>query len=330
MGRPWLVRRAKSGLYVVAFRDEAGVHRSRPTGTRDRRLAERIRSGVEAELAGNGSGTPRGDAPSLLAAFLAHKALTKTPDTARSYATFLRPMVEAWRGTPVEAWHQGMAEAYMRGKRDGATWVGRTAAIWLSGCREWIRVAREKGWAVPDFVGTLRAWSHQRRLPRYLNRDQVIALLAAARGSELEPWVALCALAGMRKREALGARPGDVDVPNRTLTVRGTKGHADRAVYLTDRLADVLARTKPSGGYVCPRVKHTSLYRGLERLCDEAGVPRVTWHHLRHAHAMALLDAGASVSDVQSALGHASLATTGVYLRARAGVLKDAAGRAFD
>lgn len=49
-----------------------------------------------------------------------------------------------------------------------------------------------------------------------------------------------------------------------------------------------------------------------------AGInPKVFCHWLRHAHASYALDRGAPIDLVQQTLGHASVATTGIYLHAR-------------
>jgi integrase/recombinase XerD len=50
-------------------------------------------------------------------------------------------------------------------------------------------------------------------------------------------------------------------------------------------------------------------------LCRRAGLPRaVTPHQLRHAFGSNLMDAGGSIDEVQELLGHASLASTQVYV----------------
>jgi integrase len=55
--------------------------------------------------------------------------------------------------------------------------------------------------------------------------------------------------------------------------------------------------------------------RAIEQICqDRLGTGKA--HVLRHSFARALEDAGAKVSEIQSRLGHESLATTGRYLAA--------------
>ena len=51
-----------------------------------------------------------------------------------------------------------------------------------------------------------------------------------------------------------------------------------------------------------------------------AGIERgISPHWFRHAHASHALDGGAPVQSVKETLGHASLATTSIYVHARNG-----------
>lgn len=59
-------------------------------------------------------------------------------------------------------------------------------------------------------------------------------------------------------------------------------------------------------------------WRIVKAAAIRAGInPKVSCHWLRHAHASHALDRGAPIHLVQQTLGHASVATTGVYLHAR-------------
>jgi integrase len=52
----------------------------------------------------------------------------------------------------------------------------------------------------------------------------------------------------------------------------------------------------------------------LERLCDEAEVPRITPHELRHSATEIWIEAGASEEDLRRLLNHKSGATTQRYI----------------
>ena len=59
------------------------------------------------------------------------------------------------------------------------------------------------------------------------------------------------------------------------------------------------------------------VHRIVRAAGDRVGVEGVSPHWLRHAHASHALERGAPIHLVQATLGHASVATTGVYLHAR-------------
>jgi integrase len=51
-------------------------------------------------------------------------------------------------------------------------------------------------------------------------------------------------------------------------------------------------------------------YRQFTRLIEEAGVPKIRLHDLRHTHATWLLEAGEQLHVVAERLGHADSSTT--------------------
>ena len=59
------------------------------------------------------------------------------------------------------------------------------------------------------------------------------------------------------------------------------------------------------------------MHRIVRAAGERVGVEGVSPHWLRHAHASHALERGAPIHLVQATLGHAAVATTGVYLHAR-------------
>jgi integrase/recombinase XerD len=62
--------------------------------------------------------------------------------------------------------------------------------------------------------------------------------------------------------------------------------------------------------------RSAGIQRSYDTSRDGRALNIVTPHSLRHAHAVAALDAGVPLNDLQEQLGHASIRTTGIYLRA--------------
>ena len=134
--------------------------------------------------------------------------------------------------------------------------------------------------------------------------------------------------AGLRISELCGLGLGDVDIPARSVRVRG-KGNKERMVPFHDVCAAALSTwlnqgrpivaTGASGdafflGARGKRIIDSELRRRLARLGVEAGArARVHPHKLRHSFATHLLEGGADLRGIQELLGHASLSTTQRY-----------------
>lgn len=59
----------------------------------------------------------------------------------------------------------------------------------------------------------------------------------------------------------------------------------------------------------------SAIWRVVTGTYRKVGIKGANVHSLRHTHARRLLAAGADLAEVQHQLGHASLATTGIYLK---------------
>ncbi len=133
---------------------------------------------------------------------------------------------------------------------------------------------------------------------------------------------------GLRIGEALALAPKDFDPDSGTLVVQRGKGGKRRVVgvdagtvALVGRWLEVRRKRHiPNGGplfcSLAGRPVDASYIRHmLPRLARKAGIERrVHAHGLRHAFAVDMVRSGAPLYVVRDALGHASVATTQVYL----------------
>ena len=180
------------------------------------------------------------------------------------------------------------------------------------------------------------------RLPRRRRADvamsiptpQDVGQLMAVADEQFQPFIALCAFAGLRLGEAAGVQLGDVDFLRRSLKVsrqvqrvnggsidvRAPKYGSERVVYLADSLVNVLAEHITSHGTTGkerwlfgegsdPPHQNTVGYWWRKTLRD-AGLAGIKLHDLRHFYASGLIAAGCDVVTVQRSLGHAKATTT--------------------
>jgi len=187
---------------------------------------------------------------------------------------------------------------------------------------------------------------HQKR--GALDQAQAAQLFAAIRGERLEVLYSVAVSLGMRLGEILGLRWQDVDLERRRLRVTGAMQRVGRvgeggglrrvepksdtsrrAIDLPDGMVralrehklrqeedrlqtalpwpdnDLIFRTKPGAPLDGPNVN-----RYLQRHLASAGLPKLTFHSLRHSCASLLAAQGYSAFEVSRLLGHSDVRLT--------------------
>jgi site-specific recombinase XerD len=190
-----------------------------------------------------------------------------------------------------------------------------------------------------DPTAGMRGPRRQRRLPRGLPTGDVELTLGATPDHRGRLVVLLMVQEGLRCGETARLEINDIRFDERLMLVRGKGGH-ERVLPISDETWDALldyleetgiragpvlrSKVRPDRG-ISP--KHVSdLVRGWMGSAHVAA----TAHALRHTCAGDLLRSGVHLRDVQHILGHASLATTELYLPWVVGDLRTAmAGRRY-
>ncbi len=206
-----------------------------------------------------------------------------------------------------------------------------TIARQLSSIRSFFNWLEESGRAKSNPASSLRSPKRQRRLPRYLEEDEVDSLLAApdqqldSEGLRDRALLEVLYSTGCRASELVGLNETDLDLSRGLVLLRG-KGRKERygmlgkpaqsAVkdYLTSKSIRQLDRQALFLNHRGGRLSDRSLRRVLHRCLLKAGITRsCTPHTLRHSFATHLMRRGADLRTVQELLGHASLGSTQIY-----------------
>jgi site-specific recombinase XerD len=131
---------------------------------------------------------------------------------------------------------------------------------------------------------------------------------------------------GIRRAELVGLNVNDVDLGRRRMRVIG-KGNKERLVIINLTAVDALRRylaLRPASAdpafFLSRRKRRLSVRQLWEIFRDIAAVSkvtaRVTPHTLRHSFATHLLENGADIMTIKELLGHESLASTQIYMKA--------------
>jgi integrase/recombinase XerD len=166
------------------------------------------------------------------------------------------------------------------------------------------------------------------RLPRSLERNEVVALVGSLRTWRDRAIAGLMVFCGLRSGEVLSLDVTDVDIGGRWLRVCG-KGSKERRVPLDVDVAGVIQtyllaerpETQTSRLFVVakgPTRGQPLTPAGLRTIFryhrTAAGVPDGHPHALRHTFGTALAEAGVDLAVMQALLGHAHIDTTARYI----------------
>ena len=189
------------------------------------------------------------------------------------------------------------------------------------------------GHTMPEWI---RRPNRRRPLPKTLNKREISRFkltVSEFKDPIVRPLTTMMLETGVRVSEICNMDVDDVDLDDLSALILGGKGEKDRTVLFTDLTAEgiqewmaerriraekqvkeerqALFLTK-NGHRITPRWVH----KLMDRIADRAEIKRsrLTPHTLRHTFASGLLERGADLVTIQRLLGHASIATTRVYL----------------
>jgi integrase/recombinase XerD len=224
--------------------------------------------------------------------------------------------------------HRSHVEAFAR-TLEAEGRARSTVARKLAALSGYYRFAEDEGLIARSPVRVRRPRGNGDSQKMGLDRDETRALVRAARASSPRDHalVLVLALNGLRISEALGADVADLGTErgHRTLRIvrKGGKHAAVPLAPVTGEAVDAMLSGRPIEGPLFAtatgrRMDRRSAFKVIRRLAREAGLSKAVGPHtLRHGYVAQALDAGATLRDVQLAVGHASPTTTVAYDRQR-------------
>lgn len=164
-----------------------------------------------------------------------------------------------------------------------------------------------------------------------LSPDESWRLLEACREHYIGPAIWISMLSGMRPSEVQALQWSAVDLESRRITIRAAFKRTVNRIepfpkqgdwgigVIPEPLAEYLASQKRRSLFVAPgaeggMLEYKKLYNGLRKMCEEAKVPRISPHELRHSCTEIWMRSGASLEDMRRLLNHKSSATTLRYV----------------
>lgn len=203
-----------------------------------------------------------------------------------------------------------------------------TIRVRLAAVRGFLNYLVRMGTMPSNPANLVKAPGNRQGVVRGLSGEQVRSLFDAIpqtpAGRRNQAIIVVMVLTGLRRSEVLGMRAGDLSRNGRVYYSLRTKGghvrHRElpapalRAIQRALGAGDRQLETMDAGEKLF-RISSAGFYANLRRYASRAGLDDVTPHVLRHSAAKLRRDAGASMEDVQSLLGHRNLATTATYLR---------------
>jgi integrase len=183
----------------------------------------------------------------------------------------------------------------------------------IGGCYSWAILKRH----CPDgFLNPTREYVAREDIPRVveLSEDDVNALLAAAKVSVWPKLYALVLMAihtGARKSEMTGLTWADIDYKTRRADLHTTKNGKPRRLLLTPPVIAAIEAIQPKPCapdmlIFCGRnaFRAHEFRKSWERCREEAGLPDLHFHDLRHAACARMLKNGGGIHAVANVLGH--------------------------
>lgn len=252
----------------------------------------------------------------------------KTEETQKSYIRGLRNFSVFLDRSPELASEDDLRN-YLLSVRSKRLWSNSTINVAYCALKFFFNRTCPRDWP------TLKQLKVQRefKLPKVLSLDEVQILLDRIEKPSMQCYFLVVYSMGLRLQEALNLEVTDIDSKRMLVHIHRGKGAKDRLVplpmstlialrkyYATHRNPKFIFPSTGRNHSEAPTSEITMRESSVQH-CIEKLVHQLSWekrgistHTLRHCYATHLLEAGVNLRLIQKYMGHASLASTMIYL----------------
>ncbi|MCK4521279.1 MAG: tyrosine-type recombinase/integrase [Nanoarchaeota archaeon] len=172
-----------------------------------------------------------------------------------------------------------------------------------------------------DDIGMIKA---EKKLPTVLTKKEVRSLINSIKNPKHKLLVEILYSSGLRVSEAVTLKIDDLDLEDKTGTIRSGKGKKDRNIILSQNIIGhikgYISKRNDKNPYIFNiKERHISIRQAqkiIKQAAEKAGIKkRVFCHALRSSFATHLLESGTDIRIIQELLGHSNLSTTERYTK---------------
>ena len=234
---------------------------------------------------------------------------------------------------------QSIMAFHTRLKTEGL--AGATCDHHVKVIRRVLNLAVEWGSLETNPAAKIPLFREDNRVEHYLSQEQLQRLLTVLRTDSNRTVCHICLFlisTGARLNEALRAEWKQIDKEKRVwrIPASNSKSKRVRSVPLNDSALDVLGQLETEEAFAYLFVNrrtgkpYVTIHKVWERLREEAGLPHLRIHDLRHQYASFLINSGRTLYEVQQILGHSDPSVTTRYAHLSTKSLQDAANTASE
>jgi len=248
--------------------------------------------------------------------------------TQQSYARAVVLLARYYQKSP-DLLTEDEIRKYFLHNKNVKKWSPSACSVAISGIRFLFKHTLEREWKVFGLVRPKQG----NTLPVILTTDEVRNILTAVKMDRHRTCLATMYSLGLRVSEGRKLQVSDIDSKRMFVHVHLGKGNKDRYVPLPQRTVEILRvfyRTHRNPTFLFPApgrgeanssttdipMPKASIQIAFKDACKKINLhKKVSVHHLRHAYAVHLLEAGVDIRFVQEYLGHSDIRTTVKYTK---------------